>query len=118
MVCAHHARPQPAQSPCHQISNSEQYLVDRDCGNRRYSHGHLSLCRPRRYGSVDEVISEEYPNFNTVGETWVTEPAYTAAWQKDSRLTDRNSYLPTVMDFSFYDKINQAKNEETDDWWK
>ena len=65
-----------------------------------------------------KVLSEEYPNFNTVGETWVTEPAYTAAWQKDSRLTDRNSYLPTVMDFSFYDKINQAKNEETDDWWK
>ena len=65
-----------------------------------------------------KVLSEEYPNFNTVGETWVTEPAYTAAWQKDSRLADRNSYLPTVMDFSFYDKINQAKNEETDDWWK
>ena len=65
-----------------------------------------------------KVLSEEYPNFNTVGETWVTEPAYTAAWQKDSRIADRNSYLPTVMDFSFYDKINQAKNEETDDWWK
>ena len=64
-----------------------------------------------------KVISAEYPNFNTVGETWVTEPAYTAAWQKDSRLTDRNSYLPTVMDFAFYDRINQAKNEETDAWW-
>ena len=24
-------------------------------------------------------LDEEYPNFNTVGETWVTEPAYTAA---------------------------------------
>ena len=22
------------------------------------------------------------------------------------------------MDFAFYDRINQAKNEETDDWWK
>ncbi|MDY3847322.1 MAG: glycoside hydrolase family 13 protein [Prevotella sp.] len=64
-----------------------------------------------------KVISEEYPNFNTVGETWVTEPAYTAAWQKDSRLTNKNSYLPTVMDFAFYDRINQAKNEETDAWW-
>ena len=65
-----------------------------------------------------KVLGEEYPNFNTVGETWVTEPAYTAAWQKDSKLSEKNSYLPTVMDFSFYDKINQAKNEETDDWWK
>ena len=62
-------------------------------------------------------IDEEYPNFNTVGETWVTEPAYTAAWQKDSKLSETNSYLKTVMDFSFFDKLNQAKNEETDAWW-
>ena len=65
-----------------------------------------------------KTIDNEYPNFNTVGETWVTEPAYTAAWQKDSKLSDVNSYLKTVMDFSFYDKMNSAKNEETDDWWK
>ena len=64
-----------------------------------------------------KIISEEYPNFNTVGETWVTEPAYTAAWQKNSRLSSVNSYLPTVMDFAFYDRMNQAKHEETDDWW-
>ena len=62
-------------------------------------------------------LDEEYPNFNTVGETWVTEPAYTAAWQKNSRLSKDNSYLKTVMDFSFFDKLNQAKNEETDGWW-
>ena len=62
-------------------------------------------------------LDEEYPNFNTVGETWVTEPAYTAAWQKDSKLSDHNTYLKTVMDFSFFDKLNQAKNEETDAWW-
>ena len=63
-------------------------------------------------------LDEEYPNFNTVGETWVTEPAYTAAWQKDSRLSEHNSYLKTVMGFSFFDKLAQAKNEETDAWWK
>ena len=62
-------------------------------------------------------LNEEYPYFNTVGETWVTEPAYTAAWQKDSKLSKDNSYLKTVMDFSFFDKLNQAKNEETDAWW-
>ena len=65
-----------------------------------------------------QTLDEEYPNFNTVGETWVTEPAYTAAWQKDSKLSEKNSYLKTVMDFSFFDKLNQAKHEETDDWWK
>ena len=64
-----------------------------------------------------KTLDREYPNFNTVGETWVTEPAYTAAWQKDSKLTDRNSYLKTVMDFSFFEKLSQAKHEETDGWW-
>ncbi len=63
-------------------------------------------------------LDEEYPNFNTVGETWVTEPAYTASWQKGSRLSKDNSYLKTVMDFSFFDKLAQAKNEETDAWWQ
>lgn len=79
-------------------------------------------------------LNEEYPNYNVVGESWVTEPAFTAALQKDSHLKaplfrDSNhspiegvgeggSYLNTVMDFSFFDRINQAKDEETDDWWK
>lgn len=64
-------------------------------------------------------INEEYPNYNTVGETWVTEPAYTAWWQKDSKLSaPKNSNLKTVMDFSFFDKINTAKNEQTETWFK
>ena len=63
-------------------------------------------------------LNEEYPNFNTVGETWVTEPAYTAAWQRDSRLSALNSQLKSVMDFSFFDKLSQARNEETDGWWQ
>ena len=62
-------------------------------------------------------LNEEYPNFNTVGEAWVTEPAYTAAWQKDSKLSNMNSNLKSVMDFAFFERINQAKEEETDGWW-
>lgn len=65
-----------------------------------------------------KALEREYPNFNTVGETWVTEPAYTAAWQKDSKLSSVNSYLKTVMDFAFYDRVNMAAREETDDWWQ
>ena len=65
-----------------------------------------------------KTLEREYPNFNTVGETWVTEPAYTAAWQKDSKLSSVNSYLKTVMDFAFYDRVNMAAREETDDWWQ
>lgn len=60
-----------------------------------------------------KTLNAEYPNFNIVGETWVAEPAYTATWQKDSRLAKKNSYLKTVMDFSFYVKLSEAKNEET-----
>ena len=87
-------------------------------------------------------LNEEYPNFNTVGETWVTEPAYTAAWQAwppklggDRGLNEGthnagsdplppnlgglgNTYLKSVMDFSFFDKLSQARNEETDGWWQ
>ena len=64
-------------------------------------------------------LNEEYPNFNTVGETWVTEPAYTAWWQKDSKLSaPKNSNLKSVMDFSFFDKINTAKTEQTETWFK
>lgn len=65
-----------------------------------------------------KAIDTEYPYFNSVGETWVTEPAYTAAWQKDSRLSTENSYLKTVMDFAFFDRLTLARDEETDDWWK
>ena len=63
-------------------------------------------------------LDDEYPNFNTVGETWVTVPAYTASWQKDSKLSDVNSYLKTVMDFSFQECMDSAKHEETDGWWR
>ena len=63
-------------------------------------------------------LNKEYPNFNVVGETWVTEPAYTAAWQGGSKVAKIDSHLKSVMDFSFFDKLNMAKNEETDDWWK
>ena len=49
------------------------------------------------------------------GRTMVTEPAYTACWQKDSKLSaPKNSNLKTVMDFSFFDKINTAKNASTE----
>ncbi|TWV10506.1 alpha-amylase [Bacteroidaceae bacterium HV4-6-C5C] len=64
-------------------------------------------------------LNDEYPNYNTVGETWVTEPAYTAWWQKDSKLSaPKNSNLKTVMDFSFFERINIAKYEQTETWTK
>lgn len=61
-------------------------------------------------------LNEEYPKFNVVGETWVNEPAFTASWQKGSPNAAIDSYLPTVMDFSFHERINRATSEETDGW--
>ncbi len=74
------------------------------------------------YDMMAEWLKElfnEFPNFNVVGETWNTEPAYTASWQTGSKIPPhgKDSHLKTVMDFSFFDKINQAKKEETDAWW-
>ena len=77
-------------------------------------------------------LSEEYPNFNTVGETWVTVPAYTATWQDDGgkwkeergkRNVERGkrrgrSYLKTVMYFSFQEALDSCKHEDTDAWWR
>ena len=63
-------------------------------------------------------LDNEYPNFNVVGETWVENPAYTAAWQKGNKMGKPESYLKTVMDFSFYEKVDSAKHEETDGWWR
>ncbi len=65
-----------------------------------------------------KTLDEEYPNFNVVGETWVEQPAYTAAWQKDSPNNKDNSYLKTVMDFSFHEKVDSARTEVTDGWWR
>jgi len=65
-----------------------------------------------------KTLNDEYPNFNVVGETWVVEPPYTAAWQKGSKVAKIDSYLPTVMDFSFREKLDSAKHEQTDNWWR
>ncbi len=63
-------------------------------------------------------IDSEYPNFNVVGETWFEQPPYTAAWQRDSKIAMENSYLKTVMDFSFYACVDSASIETTDNQWR
>ena len=65
-----------------------------------------------------KTIDKEYPNFNVVGETWFEQPPYTAAWQRDSKIARENSYLKTVMDFSFYACMDSARIERTDGQWR
>ncbi|MBE7171092.1 MAG: glycoside hydrolase family 13 protein [Williamsia sp.] len=45
-------------------------------------------------------VSEEYPRFNIVGETWYNKSTSSAWWQQHSVLSSKNSYLKTSMDFS------------------
>lgn len=62
-------------------------------------------------------VTEEYPDFNIVGETWLHNNVGVAFWQKDSKLAyPKNSYLRSVMDFPLTDIMNNAFDEETTDW--
>jgi glycosidase len=63
------------------------------------------------------AVTDEYPDFNIVGETWLNSNVLVSYWQKDSRLAaPRNSNLPTVMDFPLMGLMSKAFDEETTDW--
>jgi glycosidase len=65
-------------------------------------------------------ITDEYPNFNVVGEVWMYDQAQMAYWQKDSKIgaiQSYNSNLPSVMDFTLQDAIaNGVFNEDKQEW--
>ena len=53
------------------------------------------------------AITDEYPNFNIVGETWIAQTPAIAYWQKDNNNHDGfNSQLPSVMDFPLFNAAN------------
>jgi len=61
-------------------------------------------------------ITDEYPNFNIVGEVWMHDQAQMSYWQKDSKIAaiqNYNSHLPSVMDFTLHDAIGQVFKEES-----
>ncbi|WP_417429013.1 glycoside hydrolase family 13 protein [Halpernia sp.] len=56
-------------------------------------------------------ITNEYPNFNIVGETWMQSPANISFWQKNSKIGEienYNSNLPSVMDFNLFTSMPSA----------
>lgn len=62
-----------------------------------------------------KAITNEYPNFNIVGEAWMYNPAHISYWQKDSKIGEidgYNSNLPSVMDFTLYTDLPAALKEE------
>lgn len=57
-------------------------------------------------------VREEYPNFNIVGEAWISQAEKLAYWQKDANNRDGyNSELPTIMDFPLMSALHAAFNE-------
>ncbi len=67
-----------------------------------------------------KAITNEYPNFNIVGEVWMHNQAQMAYWQKDSKIgaiESFNSNLPSVMDFTLHDAINSGVFSEDKASW-
>lgn len=67
-----------------------------------------------------KAITDEYPNFNIVGEAWMYNPSHISYWQKNSKIAEidgYNSNLPAVMDFTLYTDLPSALKEE-DGWDK
>lgn len=62
------------------------------------------------------AITNEYPNFNIVGETWISQIPAIAYWQKDNNNHDGfNSNLPSVMDFPLMHAANAAFGKPSED---
>jgi len=68
-----------------------------------------------------KAITDEYPNFNIVGEVWMHDQAQMSYWQKDSKIgaiQSYNSHLPSVMDFTLHDAFGSVFNEDKGEWDK
>jgi glycosidase len=68
-----------------------------------------------------KAITDEYPNFNIVGEVWMHSQAQMSYWQKDSKIgaiESFNSNLPSVMDFTLHDAFGTVFNEDKNEWDK
>jgi glycosidase len=78
-----------------------------------------SYCDKKGIAEWTKSITDEYPNFNIVGEVWMNESAQMAYWQKDSKIAaiqNYNSYLPSVMDFTLTDAMSKVFNEDNNIW--
>ena len=61
-----------------------------------------------------KAVTEEYPDFNIVGETWIGSNVLVSYWQKDSKVAaPKNSYLRTVMDFPLMNAMQEAFSVST-----
>ncbi|MFA9186716.1 glycoside hydrolase family 13 protein [Flavobacterium sp. FBOR7N2.3] len=74
---------------------------------------------PEYISKWTKAITDEYPNFNLVGEITLRNQGLLSYWQKDSpiaKIQDFNSNLPSVMDFALSDALQIVFNEDDDNW--
>lgn len=74
---------------------------------------------PEYIAKWTKAITDEYPNFNLVGEITMRNQGLLSYWQKDSpigKIQNFNSYLPSVMDFALSDALQIVFNEDDDTW--
>jgi len=78
-----------------------------------------SYCDKKGIAEWTKAITDEYPNFNIVGEVWMHDQAQMAYWQKDSKIAaiqNYNSYLPSVMDFTLMETMTNVFNQDNGKW--
>ncbi|MFV5691075.1 glycoside hydrolase family 13 protein [Flavobacterium sp. LT1R49] len=76
---------------------------------------------PKGIAKWTKSVTDEYPNFNIVGEVWMQSQAQISYWQKDSpisKIQDYNSNLPSVMDFTLFEATSKVFNEDDGSWDK
>jgi len=74
---------------------------------------------PEHISKWTKAITDEYPNFNLVGEITMRNQGLLSYWQKDSpiaKIQNFNSNLPSVMDFALSDALQIIFNEDDDTW--
>ena len=60
-----------------------------------------------------KAVMDEYPNFNIVGEEWVTRPTIVSYWQKGKKNQNGyTSYLKSLMDFPLQNALVTSLNKE------
>ena len=61
-----------------------------------------------------KAILDEYPNFNIVGEEWVSDPSLISYWQAGTaKMDDYTTYLPSIMDFPLQSALIEGLNGES-----
>jgi glycosidase len=61
-----------------------------------------------------KAVLDEYPNFNIVGEEWVSDPSLISYWQAGTaKMDDYTTYLPSVMDFPLQSALIEGLKGES-----